>query len=361
ATLPAPKMMRIMVPRNSENISLPNDEFAVAKGADTVQINPMEVQVYKGINLTLIEKFSAFGSSFRGGLRVAVGDIDADGVSDYVVGSGPGANQMIRGFKGTVSTWSSDKAFPTVLFETTSGLGADGDNMALAVGDVSGDGMVDIAVASGCGASIPRVRVLDGANPTKVLVDFEVPMATRSGIASIGVADMNSDSYGDVVVSFCNSSAFQGFSGKSIVDSRKANEVNQQVPTSILSATADSTSSVPVDLALGDFNHDGSFDLIAGFQAGSTGGAKAVRVFSGAAMGALLIQLPMMPAIPTGLSMASVDLNADGYWDAVAGAMNGSNAHQVEIHDGYGALTWGPGVWGKILSPFSGFTGGIRL
>ena len=46
-------------------------------------------------------QFFAYDEAFRGGVRVAVGDRDGDGVSEIVTGAGPGGSNMVNVFNAS--------------------------------------------------------------------------------------------------------------------------------------------------------------------------------------------------------------------------------------------------------------------
>ena len=65
--------------------------------------NAPMVQVYNPDG-TLLYSFQAYDATFRGGVRVAVGDVTGDGVADVVTAPGAGARSQIKVFDGTSGT-----------------------------------------------------------------------------------------------------------------------------------------------------------------------------------------------------------------------------------------------------------------
>jgi hypothetical protein len=131
--------------------------------------------------------FFALGNpGFRGGARVAVGDINHDGVPDVAVGAG---------FLGGPNVEIHDgKALAAGNFATLVGSGFfafDGSDATtlrngvfLSVGDVNGDGFADLIAGGGPGGG-PRVLVLDG----KMLAAGNVTEADASPVANFFVGD----------------------------------------------------------------------------------------------------------------------------------------------------------------------------
>jgi len=108
------------------------------------------VKVFDGRSGAEVRAFTAFDGGFSGGVRVAAGDLNGDGVADLVVGAGSGS--QVRVFDGrTHDTLHDFSAFDAMF---TGGV-------SVAVGDVNGDGRADLVVGAGAGGS-PTVKVFDG-------------------------------------------------------------------------------------------------------------------------------------------------------------------------------------------------------
>src|SRR5262249_36237257 len=92
--------------------------------------------------------------AFTGGVRVASGDVNGDGVADMIVGTGPGIATQVEVFDGKtgallLSVNPFESAFTGGVF--------------VAAGDLNGDGKADLVIAPDEGGG-PRVRVLSGAD-----------------------------------------------------------------------------------------------------------------------------------------------------------------------------------------------------
>src|SRR4051812_106597 len=96
-------------------------------------------------------RFSAYDPGMTAGVRVAVGDVNGDGTLDIVTAPGPGEAPLVKVFRSTDGAPIGQFAVPQ-----TWALGG----VWVAAGDVNGDGRADIVVAPGRGT--PDVRVYDG-------------------------------------------------------------------------------------------------------------------------------------------------------------------------------------------------------
>src|SRR5207237_1400638 len=92
--------------------------------------------------------FLAYDSSFRGGVRVAVGDVNGDGVADIVTAAGPGGGPHVKVFEGDFL--GVIRSFFAYVSGFTGGV-------YVATGDVNGDGRDDLITSAGAGGG-PHVR-----------------------------------------------------------------------------------------------------------------------------------------------------------------------------------------------------------
>jgi streptogramin lyase len=114
-----------------------------------------------------LQSYFAF-PGFLGGANVAAGDVDGDGFDDVIVGAGPGAGAHVKAFDGqTQAELASFFAYA----------GFDGGVFVGGI-DLDGDGMA--GVITGAGSVAPHVKIFVGLPLTEV-VSFIVP-----GLGNVG-------------------------------------------------------------------------------------------------------------------------------------------------------------------------------
>lgn len=146
------------------------------------------VRIFNKEGKPLIGGFFAYDKNFRGGVNVAVMDLDGDGTKEIITGAGGGGGPHIRVF-------SKDGAPLTggfFAFDKNSRSGA-----RIAVGNVDGMGDNEIIVGSGPGeASQVRIFSKDG----KLLNEFSAyDDAPRDGITVIA-ADLDSNGIDEILI-----------------------------------------------------------------------------------------------------------------------------------------------------------------
>ena len=154
---------------------------------------------------------SAFGPSSRsrGGARIALGDLNGDGIADLAIGAGFGGGprvQLIRGEKAINGFPAQPTAADKFLNDVFIFDSALRDGSFLAIGDVNGDGLNELIASPGDGGPL-QVKVL---NAKELIADGNVDNTlarfTPSGLggdgsgARVGVAATGNGSQVNVVV-----------------------------------------------------------------------------------------------------------------------------------------------------------------
>jgi hypothetical protein len=144
--------------------------------------------------------------AFRGGARVAVGDVNRDGTPDLIVAAGFGGGPRVSIYDGRTLTTTPTRlvndfyAFPGPDAVTLR------DGAFVAAGDFDGDQAADLAFGGGPGGG-PRVLILSGADVAaenvsqpKVLANFYAGDATsRSGVR-LAATEVDGDGLADLLV-----------------------------------------------------------------------------------------------------------------------------------------------------------------
>jgi hypothetical protein len=137
------------------------------------------VKVFNAVQGNLLHSFDAFDPSFKGGVRVAAGDVNGDGRADVIAGAGPGGGPHVKVFNGV----QGNLLHSFFAFDPTFQGGVN-----VAAGDVNGDGRADVVAGAGPGGG-PHVRAFSGVDGSPLAafdaflpeVDDEVLVAVAAG------------------------------------------------------------------------------------------------------------------------------------------------------------------------------------
>lgn len=134
----------------------------------------------------LISEFFAYGADFHGGVNIAVGDVNNDGVDEIITAPGPGGGPHIKVFDKSGKMLTEFFAYSASF---------DG-GVNVATGDVNNDGIEEIVLAP-YSAYIPQVKVFDFNRRLKSsFIAFDRSMT--NGV-NISVGDVNNDQWPEIV------------------------------------------------------------------------------------------------------------------------------------------------------------------
>src|SRR5205823_1774434 len=139
--------------------------------------------------------FDAYVSGFRGGVRVASGFFNGDTIPDVVTAAGPGGGPHVRVFDGATGN---------VILEFFAYAATFTGGVYVAAGDFNADGVPDIVTGPGLGGG-PHVEVFDGRTGAVLVSTQAFVSGGGSGPwlsgARVAVLDFNLDGIDDIVVS----------------------------------------------------------------------------------------------------------------------------------------------------------------
>ncbi len=158
------------------------------------------VKVFLTLDGALVEvaSFYAFGEGFRGGVRLAAGDVNGDGTPDLIVGAGAGAGPSVAVFDGLDLLRGEARRLVNDFFAYAADFTG---GVFVAAGDVDRDGFADIVTGAGLGA--PHVTVVSGLSllresPTLLASYFAADPGNLGGIR-VAARDLNRDGFSDVI------------------------------------------------------------------------------------------------------------------------------------------------------------------
>ncbi|HTM54546.1 MAG TPA: VCBS repeat-containing protein, partial [Pirellulales bacterium] len=305
----------------------------------------------------IVSQFYAYEPNFTGGVRVATGDMNGDGIDEIITAPGRGRAPEIRVFTqdGVELT-----QFRTMAYANTYVGGVQVD-----VGDVNGDGKNDIVVAPSTGAT--QVRIFyNNYNPANPNADpiadtpskqFNVYSSSFLGGADIAVADMGKFSNGATLSATTPDGKAEVIVGngpgmRSTVYVYDVSGTPTVVDTIL---PLSNTYSGGITLDAGRVNADAIPDLIV---AGGNAGGSTVEVWSGIVNDVTDVKLasfttfantttPNMPVHATW-----IDSNGDGIVDSIV-AVQGTDGTSNQIRS-FGSN-------GALQNTLNGFTGSWNI
>lgn len=256
------------------------DEIIVAPGRGRAP----EVRVFTQAGVELMQfRTMAYASNFTGGVEVAVGDIDGNGTNDLVTVPTSGVTQA-RVFYNTPAAADplpnapsrSFNVFPSTFLGGADVVVADMGtfNNGTVVNANVPDGKSEIIIGNGPGMR-STVYVYDMTGATPKVVDTILPFSnTFKGGVTLDAARINGDMIPDLIVAAGNggNSAVQVYSG--IV-----NDAVDQLLTSFFAFNNTTTPNAPVHTTTLDSNNDGIADAIVAVQ-GTDGKSNQIRCFN---------------------------------------------------------------------------------
>ncbi len=160
-------------------------DIVVAPGAGAKQ--PIKIYTHDGQLLT--DDWWPLGKNYTGGMSVAVGDVDAAPGAEIVIGAGSGIQPYVYVYTPKLKQLRRWLAFGAQFR----------GGVSVATGNLDGDGKSEIIVGSGKGLA-PSVKVFDsrGKSLYKEFKPF-TPLAASPGIR-VSAADVDFDGREDIVV-----------------------------------------------------------------------------------------------------------------------------------------------------------------
>ena len=142
------------------------------------------VKVFDGRTLHEVASFLAYDESFTGGVYVAAGDVLGGGHADIVTGAGANGGPHVKLFAGGDLFPGGDVKLAVLPFARASYFAVESDfrgGVSVAVADINGDGFGDIVAGAGPGGG-PRVVVISGKDGSRLQDFFAYDSTLRSGV-----------------------------------------------------------------------------------------------------------------------------------------------------------------------------------
>lgn len=324
-----------------------------------------QVRLYDSKTGKFVAGFTAFDPSFTGGISIATGDVNGDGVTDIIIGAGAGGGPRVSVIDGRrigllkdVNQIADPSAYLANFFaydwEFTGGV-------TVAAGDVNGDGKADVIVGTGPGGG-PNVKVISGAkinvigpdglpDDSAILASFFAYDPSFRGGVNVATGDMNGDGYADVLTA-------AGAGGGAHVKAYDGRILYTQgaLANNILLASFyayDPSFRGGVTVAAGDFDGDGRAEYIVGAGAG---GGSHVKVFSPFNLATPIASFfAFDPSSRAGISVGYRQRSGGASPLLLVGTGTGSDSQLI----GFAAPDFNPVADIDAFDP--GFTGGVSV
>ncbi len=144
------------------------------------------VRIFTSEGVAISEGFFAYATDFRGGVSVACGDVNGDGLGDIVTGPGMTGGPHVRVFD----------LFGDLLLETFVGSASENTGALVSVADLDGDGDAEL-ITTKAGYGDSNVTVLDEKNGALSFV-LSLSAFDHADGASVFSGDIDSDGMDEI-------------------------------------------------------------------------------------------------------------------------------------------------------------------
>ncbi len=262
---------------------------------------PPEVRVYDAGTGTELFHFLAYSPHFRGGVSVAVGDVNDGGGPEIVTAPGAGMRPEVKVFSG--STGAEIEKFLATPQGYHGGL-------TVAVGDVTASGRDEIVTANLRGS--PRVSIFDGASG-RLLSSFMAYSSRHHRGVNVALGDLSRVGHDDIVTA-----PRSGLPEIKVFDG-----VSHLVRAEFMAYSHAATQGV--SLAIANLAGAGTLDIITAAPVGlpASTAAASFKVFNGLSYQEQAhFQLPGRP-YAHGVRIAAIDVRGDHTDDLAVAAAGG--------------------------------------
>jgi hypothetical protein len=146
------------------------------------------LRVFDGVTGAQTMEIQVYDRAFTGGIFVAVGDLGNDGILDFVTGAGQGGGPHVKIFNSLTGLETSSFMAYDINFR---------GGVSVAVGDIDGSGFPVIVTGAGKGGG-PHVKVFNGTDHS-LIKQFMAYATTFSGGVYVAVGDYLSDGKYEII------------------------------------------------------------------------------------------------------------------------------------------------------------------
>jgi len=312
----------------------PHSVIVTAAGAGTQPV----VRVFDAATGQLVRSFLAYDAAYTQGVRLAMGDVNGDGVQEVITATALGSD--VRIYDWTTGTLLAGVANQINPYNGTTG------GVYVACADVNGDGKDDIITGPG-GNFFPLVQVFNAADGS-VLNQFMAYDATYTGgVRVAGRAELIGRP-----AAIITAPAGPGVT----LGKKKVNGLVRvfQASNPITQFIAYKGLKEGINVAAGDVDGDGRTDVITSVDNRRGSQVQVFNAFSGAV---IHTYTTYDPAVKSGPRLAMADVNGDGLSEIITAPPPGV-ARPVRV---YAGNTPAPTLIEEFFPESPDFPGGIYV
>ncbi|MGY3091205.1 hypothetical protein ACVWYF_004271 [Hymenobacter sp. UYAg731] len=257
---------------------------------------------------------TTYFSSGTSPLGVALGDVNSDGLNDIVMANqGTDNVSVLLGRTGTGAAYAAAVSYPTGTGTRPTGI---------ALGDVNGDGRLDIVTANQQTGTVGIM--LNSATAPGTFGAASTYLTGTSNTNIVALGDVNGDGRLDIAATNTGAGTVSVF-------------LNSASPAGSFSpaTTYASGLTAPIGITIGDVNADGRPDLVMGSNMGTGVG---VLLASATTLGTFTPALTYASGSTGTVSVALGDVNGDGRTDLVTANSSGATVSVLLGTAGTGSL-----------------------